>query len=142
MFHRITQMSENASHGGTHFLLSAFGRNEPAAFFHPQIGLLTLYAAGIAIPYTAYAFAGSPANIGDLVNGIFIILKFNNQRPHFPGLVKPHYDRHIFLFSLFHALTPVKYPTGCMVWSSLGFIWPRSGSDSMTARWTLVYPYL
>mgnify|MGYP006907765420 CR=1 FL=1 len=40
-----------------------FSGYKPSSLFEPQIGFLTLYPAGIAIPYPSYALAGSSAYI-------------------------------------------------------------------------------
>ena len=82
---------------------SSFGLDKPNPFLQPEVCFFSLYEAGISISNTTNPLAGSPADIKDLIHGIFVFLViFNYQRPQFPFCVKAHHNGYIPLFSLFH----------------------------------------
>lgn len=82
-------------------------RYEPPALFEPQVRLLPLDAAGVAVPDAARRLAGCPADVRDLVNKILVpLVELHHERPYFTVFIDAEHDRHIFSDSfLFHTLT-------------------------------------
>lgn len=97
--------------GRAAFALSLFF-HEPSSLLKPEIALLSLNPAGIAIPYPTDTLAGCPPNVQNAIHRVLVaFVKLNHQGTELAFGLKPDNYRDI-LFPSFHPVSPRKIADG------------------------------